>query len=206
MLLSGKTMLPKWMPTCGHLLKDRGYKGPFLSGVLPDKLFHMSRPNLLFQWEIKCVNSVKQKCSSKLFMDPLRAGISSCGFLIKLCNNTNIKIRSQPQRPPASWQFSHMHWEHQVLNLCTLLHITVTRSATRHEIRKITATRTLWNGDMGELRKMKTRGLLSVICLAPLWECFCQERRVDSRRNGKRFDAFHRRPLIHKFLKRSKHA
>ncbi len=49
------------MPTCGHLLKGRGYKGPFLSGVLPDKLFHMSRPNSLFQWEIKCVNSVKKK-------------------------------------------------------------------------------------------------------------------------------------------------
>lgn len=127
-------------------------------------------------------------------------------LFIQLCNNTNIKIpcqllkQSQPQRPPSTRQFSRTYWVHQALNLCTLLHITVTRSVTCKEIRKITATRTLWNGDMGELRKMKTSGFLSVIRLAPLRECFCQERRLDSRRNGKRFDASRRRPLIHNFF------
>lgn len=47
---------------------------------------------------------------------------------------------------------------------------------------------------------MKTRGFLSVIRLAPLGERFCQERRLDSRRNGKRFDASRRGPLIRNFF------
>lgn len=192
-------MPPKWMSTCDRLLKGRGYKGPnFQLWFCKVNRSLCPAPTSCFKLN---VNSVKnKKCSSKPFMEALWAGIGSCGFLIKLCNNTTIKIRSQPQRPPPSRQFSHTYWEHQVLNLCTLLHITVTRFATHHEIRKITATRTLWNGDKGELRKMKTWGFLSVIRLAPLRECFCQERRLDNRRNGKRFDTSHRRPLIHSFF------